>query len=62
MKNGGYIYNFNGLYDNQKESFNSFDTIIFKNNSTIFISKNWKSKRVDSLIVNEKTLSTIIKK
>jgi hypothetical protein len=55
MTNGNYVYRFDGLYDYRKQSFNGFDTITFKKNLTFFISKNWYSKRIDSIIVNEKT-------
>jgi hypothetical protein len=56
LNNGNYIYSFFNLYDQKKQSFNSFDTIIFRNNLTSFISKNRTQKRIDSVIVNEKTL------
>jgi hypothetical protein len=62
LDNGKYIYQFSDLYDNEKYSFNSFDTIIFRDSLTIFLSKNRSGKRIDSLIVNEKTGNTTIKK
>ncbi len=62
LKNGKYKYQYFGLYDDKKYSFNSFDTIIFKDNLTMFLSKNYHSKRIDSIIVNEKLGTTIIKK
>jgi hypothetical protein len=62
LDDGKYVYQYFGLYDYEKQSFNSFDTIIFKNDSTFFLSKNINSKRIDSLIVNEKSGTRIIKK
>jgi hypothetical protein len=59
---GKYAYQYLDLYDNEKSSFNHFDTIIFKGNQTIFLSQNYRSKHIDSLIVNEKTGNRIIKK
>ena len=61
LGNGKYIYQYTDLYDRKKYSFNSFDTIVFKEGSTIFLSKNSNGKRMDSLIVNEKTGDRIIK-
>jgi len=57
-----YKYQFIDLYDAKKYSFNSFDTIIFKDGLTIFLSNNYNSKKTDSLIVNEKTGDRIIRK
>ena len=62
LDNGQYVYQYSDLYDHKKYSFNSFDTIIFKDNLTIFLSKNRNGNRVDSLIVNEKTGDRTIKK
>jgi hypothetical protein len=62
LVNGKYIYQYLDLYDDIKYSFNSFDTIVFKGDLTIFLSKNFKSKRTDSLIVNEKTGGHIVGK
>lgn len=62
LNNGKYIYQYSDLYDNKKYSFNSFDTIIFKDSLTFFLSENRNGKRIDSLIVNEKTSERTIKK
>ncbi|AFR34627.1 hypothetical protein [Riemerella anatipestifer] len=62
LDNGQYAYQYIDLYDHKKYSFNSFDTIIFKDNLTFFLSENRNSKRIDSLIVNEKTGDRTIKK
>ena len=62
LDNGQYIYQYFDLYDDKKYSFNSFDTIVFKDSLTFFLSKNTNSKRIDSLIVNEKIGSRTIKK
>lgn len=62
LDNGSYAYQFFDLYDGDKYSFNSFDTIIFKDSLTIYLSYNRNQKRIDSLIVNEKTGGRTIKK
>lgn len=62
LENGQYVYQHSDLYDHKKYSFNSFDTIIFKDNLTIFLSENRNGNRVDSLIVNEITGDRKIKK
>jgi len=62
LNNGQYIYQYFDLYDDKKYSFNSFDTIVFKDSLTFFLSENRNGKRIDSLIVNEKTGDRTIKK
>jgi hypothetical protein len=62
LRNGKYAYQYIDLYDTNKYSFNSFDTIVFKDSLTFFISKNYHSKHMDSAIINERTNSLIIKK
>jgi hypothetical protein len=62
LDNGQYAYLYSKLYDHKKFSFNSFDSIVFKDDLTIFLSTNRNSKRVDSLIVNEKTNKHTIRK
>jgi hypothetical protein len=62
LNTGKYAYQYFDLYDSENYSFNSFDTIIFKDNQTIFLSENYHSKHIDSLIINEKTGNRIIKK
>lgn len=55
LMTGNYEYKFEDLYDYEKTAFNHFDTIIFKGNETLFLAKNYHSKRIDSLIVDEIT-------
>lgn len=62
LQTGKFDFQFKELYDDQKYSFNSFDTIIFKDSLTYFLSKNFHSKRTDSAVVNEKSNDLIIKK
>ncbi len=62
IDNGQYVYQFSDLYDHKKYSFNNFDTILFKDSLTMFLSKNRNGNRVDSVIVNEKTGDGTIKK
>jgi hypothetical protein len=62
LVSGKYIFQFRDLYDNKKSSFNSFDSIIFQDSLAIFISKNINSKRVDSIIVNEKKGERTVRK
>ncbi len=62
LDNGQYVYLYSKLYDHKKYSFNSFDSIVFKDDLTIFLSANINGKRVDSLIVNERTDKHIIRK
>jgi len=62
IDNGQYVYQFSDLYDHKRYSFNSFDTILFKDSLTMFLSKNRNGNRVDSVIVNEKTGDRTIKK
>jgi hypothetical protein len=55
IQTGEYAWKHKDLYDNEKYSFNSFDTVIFKKNQTEFISGNYKSDNTDKVIVdNEK--------
>jgi len=62
LADGQYAFQFKELYDHKKNSFNSFDTVIFKDSLTLFISNNFYSKMTDSIIVNEKTSEMITKK
>ena len=61
LETGKYLYQFTDLYDEIKYSFNGFDTIVFKDSLTLFLSENRYGKRVDTLIVNEKTKERTIK-
>jgi len=62
LMKGEYIYKFSDLYDNKKYSFNKFDTILFSENLTYFISENYSSGHLDTVIVNEESNELIIKK
>jgi hypothetical protein len=62
LKSGKYAYKYSELYDNQKYAFNNFDTIIFKDTMTYFLSKRSLSEIFDSIIVNEKENKMVIKK
>lgn len=62
LKSGKYAYKYSELYDNQKYAFNNFDTIIFKDTMTYFLSKRSLAEIFDSIIVNEKNNKMVIKK
>lgn len=51
---GKYVYKKNNLYDTKTSSFNNFDTILFKENKTYFISKR-TDNIIDKVIFDEKT-------
>jgi hypothetical protein len=55
LTTGKYLWKHHNLYDRTKYSFNSFDTVILKQNMVKFISNNYKSKKVDKVIINNKT-------
>jgi len=55
LDSGKVIWRQYDLYDSKKSAFNSFDEIEVKGENAIFISKNWKHKSMDSVIVNDKT-------
>ena len=52
---GDYDWKYQDLYDNNKYSFNSFDTIIIQDNQIEFLSENYKSKNLDRVIIESKT-------
>jgi len=60
LETGKYTYHFPDLYE--KGSFNFFDTIIFKDSLTYFLSNNSGTKRNDTVVVNETTGKITIKK
>ncbi len=62
LGDGKYIYRFDDLYDREKSAFNYFDTILFKDDLTIFLSTNNHNKHTDSLVVNEADHSNVIYK
>lgn len=55
LKTGQYIWKHDNLYDNEKKSFNSFDTVIIKHETTEFISENYYSKSIDKIIIDNKS-------
>jgi hypothetical protein len=61
LQNGKYAYQFKDLYDPKNYAYNSFDTIIFQDTVTLFLSKHSKSDPFDSVLVNEKTKTITIK-
>lgn len=50
-----YFWQHKDLYDREKYSFNSFDTVILKKNVIEFISRNWKSENIERIIVDSQT-------
>lgn len=55
LNTGEYIWQHMDLYDNEKYSFNSFDTVLIKQKTTEFISENYKSKNIDKVIIDNET-------
>ncbi len=55
LKDGKYVWNHMDLYDSEKSSFNSFDSICSNQSSIEFISKNSKTKTIDRIVVDNKT-------
>jgi len=55
LNTGKYDWKHYNLYDREKYSFNSFDTIMLKENTTEFLSKNYKSKKLDKIIIDNLT-------
>ena len=55
LNTGEYLWQHKDLYDNEKYSFNSFDTVLINRNTTEFISENYNSKKIDKVIINNKT-------
>lgn len=62
LRSGTYAYEFSDLYDRQKSAFNQFDSISFHNHLTYFISKNHRTKRLDTIIVDENSKNISIRK
>jgi hypothetical protein len=50
-----YVWKHKGLYDSEKYSFNSFDTVILNKNEIEFISGNYKSNDIDKVVVDNRT-------
>ncbi|WP_452230058.1 hypothetical protein [Lacinutrix sp. MEBiC02404] len=55
LPTGTYKWKHNNLYDNERYSFNIFDTVLVNELDVEFISKNDQSKRIDKVIVDNKT-------
>ena len=55
LNTGDYIWQHMDLYDNEKYSFNSFDTVLIKQETTEFISENYKSKKIDKVIIDNES-------
>jgi hypothetical protein len=55
LETGKYEWKHYNLYDREKYSFNSFDTIIIKENTTEFLSTNYNSKKLDKVIIDNHT-------
>jgi hypothetical protein len=55
LNTGKYDWKHYNLYDREKCSFNSFDTIMLKENTTEFLSENYKSKKLDKIIIDNLT-------
>jgi hypothetical protein len=61
LDRGDYVYQYFGLYDDKTQAFNSFDTIVFNDSLTWFLSQNKNIQRTDSFWVNEKTGTSTVK-
>jgi len=59
---GKYVYVNSNLYDIKTEAFNDFDTILFKENKTYFVSKRPLENIVDTVIFDEITKKMTTKK
>ena len=59
---GKYIYKNSNLYDSKTQSFNNFDTILFRGNKTYFVSKRSNENIVDTVIFDETTKKMTILK
>lgn len=55
LKTGVYAWKHSNLYDNEKYSFNSFDTVLLKQNTTEFISENYTNKKIEKVVVDNLT-------
>jgi hypothetical protein len=55
LKTGEYVWKHKDLYDREKYSFNSFDTLIVKQSETEFISENYNTNKIDKVIVDNLT-------
>ena len=55
LQAGNYEWKHHNLYDYEKYSFNSFDTVMVNKPNVEYISENYRSKSIDKVIVNNKT-------
>ena len=55
LATGEYDWKHDGLYDHNKYSFNSFDTVMIGENHVEFISENYSSQHLDKVIVEKET-------
>jgi len=55
LKTGIYNWEKDDLYDREKYSFNSFDTVELHENLVEFISKHYKTNKIDKVIVDNTT-------
>jgi len=62
LRTGKYVYEKSNLYDTKTSSFNNFDTILFRENKTYFVSKRPLNTIVDTVIIDENTNRMTIKK
>ena len=55
LQTGSYEWKHHNLYDNEKYSFNSFDTVLINKTETKFISENYSSKKTDKVLIDNYT-------
>lgn len=55
LKSGMYNWKHHNLYDNETYSFNSFDTILMNKTQIQFVSENYRSKKVDKVVVDNQS-------
>ena len=55
LKSGMYDWKHHNLYDNEKYSFNSFDTVLINKTQIEFVSENYRGKAVDKVVVDDQT-------
>ena len=55
LRTGSYDWKQHNLYDNEKYSFNSFDTVLINKTQIEFVSENYRSKKVDKVVVDNQT-------
>lgn len=55
LKLGMYDWKHHNLYDNEKYSFNSFDTVLIHKTQIEFVSENYRSKKIDKVVVDNRS-------